>query len=66
MSVLRFYRRQAETCLRLAQACRNSRLADRYRLMAQAFLDRADNARDEPDLPANLLGDAPREGGRRA
>jgi hypothetical protein len=50
MSVLGFYRRQAETCLRLAREFPDR--ADRYTLLAQEFLDRATEPSDDLKLPS--------------
>ena len=50
MGVMRFYRRQAESCLRLARDSSSAAMAERYRLMAQDMLDRAAQAPTDPEL----------------
>ena len=51
MGAARFYRRQAEVCLRMARECPDRTLANTYMLMAQDFLDRAAESPDDPELP---------------
>jgi hypothetical protein len=58
MGVMRFYRRQAEACLRLARECPDPSVAERYNLMAQDFLDRAAELPAEPELPSQLTSRA--------
>lgn len=51
-----YYRRQAQVCLRLAQTCADTALAERLRLMAQDFLSKAEELGEDNDgIPPQMM-----------
>jgi len=44
-----YFRRQANTCLRLSESCTDQTLADRFQAMAEDFLAKAADASDESE-----------------
>ena len=46
-----YFRRQANTCLRLSESCTDQGLADRFQAMAEDFMTKAEDAETIDEVP---------------